>query len=47
VDVYVRGDYLLSFNVGKKADIKVKKNTKLGKRLLNAVKYNEKIELSY
>ncbi|MBW3013619.1 Flp pilus assembly complex ATPase component TadA, partial [Candidatus Woesearchaeota archaeon] len=45
VDIYVENEYLATFNIGKKGLIKIKKNNPLGKAILNAQKYGEKIKL--
>lgn len=45
VDLLVGGEYLFTVNVGKSGEIRIKKNNKLGKRIEQAVKYNEKISI--
>ena len=45
IDIYVEEDYLLTAKAGKTGNIKIKKNNKIGKILLNAVQAGEKIRL--
>ncbi|MBW3022540.1 PINc/VapC family ATPase [Candidatus Woesearchaeota archaeon] len=45
VDLMVQGEYLFTVNVGKKGEIRIKKGNKLGKRLEQALKYNEKVSV--
>ncbi len=45
VDIFVEDDYLLTAKVGKTGIIKVHKNNKIGKILVDAVTYGEKIKL--
>ena len=45
VDLMIGGEYLFTVNVGKSGEIRIKKNNKLGKRMEQAVKYNEKISV--
>lgn len=45
VDIYVKNEYLMSANVGKDGEIRIKKTNNLGKALTGALKYNEKIEI--
>lgn len=45
VDLYIQDDYLATFNVGKKATIRIKKQNPLGKSISNARKYGEKIRI--
>ncbi|KHO45162.1 MAG: ATPase [archaeon GW2011_AR3] len=45
VDVFVAGDYLLTAKVGKTGIIKVHKNNKIGRILVDAVNFGEKIKL--
>jgi len=45
IDLYVEEDYLATFNVGKKAKIKIKKQNPLGKSIANARKYHERIRI--
>jgi len=45
VDVFVGGDYLLTAKVGKTGIIKVHKNNKIGKILVDAVNFGEDIKL--
>jgi ATPase len=45
VDIHVEGDYLLSAKVGKSGVIKIAKNNKIGRILVDAVNSGEKIEI--
>ena len=45
VDVFVAGDYLLTAKVGKTGIIKVHKNNKIGRILIDAVNFGEKVKL--
>ncbi len=45
IDLYIGDDYLATFNVGKKATIRIKKQNPLGKSLSNAKKYGERIRI--
>jgi len=45
VDVVIDGDYLLTAKVSKKAMVKVKKNNKIGRILMNALTGDEAVEL--
>jgi len=45
VDIYINNDYLLTAKVGKTGIIKIKKNNKIGKILLNAINSGEEIKL--
>jgi ATPase len=45
VDIYVNDDYLLSAKVGSSGVIKVKKNNKIGRILIDAVNVGEKIKI--
>ena len=45
VDVSVDGDYLLTAKVSKKGMVKVKKNNKIGRLLVNAINGDEVVEL--
>ena len=45
IDVYVEDDYLLTAKTGKTGNIKIKKNNKIGKIILNAVNSGEKVKL--
>ena len=45
VDIYLSGQYLMSAKVGKKNILKVNKNNKVGKILVDAINKGEKIEL--
>jgi ATPase len=45
VDVFIDGDYALTATSSKKAIIKLSKNNKIGKRISEAIKYKEQIEL--
>jgi len=45
VDLMVAGEYLFTVNVGKSGEIRIKKNNKLGKRIEQAVRYNEKVSI--
>lgn len=46
VNVHVGGEYLLTMNVGKKGDIRIKKSNNLGKVLLDALIFNRKVEVT-
>ena len=45
VDIYVGREYLATFNIGKKGSIRIKKNNPLGKAIMNAQQYGEKIRI--
>lgn len=45
IDIYIDEEYLATFNIGKKGIIKIKKSNPLGKAIMNAQKYGEKIRL--
>ncbi len=45
IDLYIGDDYLATFNVGKKATIRIKKQNPLGKSISNARKYNDRIRI--
>ncbi|MBW2978816.1 PINc/VapC family ATPase [Candidatus Woesearchaeota archaeon] len=45
IDLYIEDDYLATFNVGKKATIRIKKQNPLGKSISNARKYGERIRI--
>ena len=45
VDLYIEKEYLATFNVGKKGVIRIKKSNPMGKSLLSAQKYGEKIRI--
>jgi len=45
VDIYVGGDYLLSAKVGKAGIIKIAKNNKIGRILVDAINSGEKVEI--
>ena len=45
VDLMIGGEYLFTVNVGKSGEIRIKNSNKLGKRIEQAVKYNEKISV--
>ncbi|MBW3002014.1 PINc/VapC family ATPase [Candidatus Woesearchaeota archaeon] len=45
VDIYVANEYLATFNIGKKGIIRIKKSNPLGKAIMNAQKYGEKIRI--
>ncbi len=45
VDIYIKGEYLMSVNVGKGGEIRIRKTNNLGKTLIDAIKYKEKIEI--
>ena len=45
LDVLVGNSYLLTVNVGKKGEIRIKKNNKIGKTILNALNYGEKVRV--
>ena len=45
VDVYVEDEYILSSQVGKKARVKIDKHNESGKRILNAIIGEQKIQL--
>lgn len=45
VDIYVGKEYLATFNIGKKGSIRIKKNNPLGKAIMNAQQYGEKIRI--
>ena len=45
IDIFVQGDYLLTAKVGKTGIIKVHKNNKIGRILVDAVNMGEKIKL--
>ncbi|MBD3361669.1 PIN domain-containing protein [Candidatus Woesearchaeota archaeon] len=45
IDLYIENDYLATFNVGKKATIRIKKQNPLGKSISNARKYGERIRI--
>jgi ATPase len=45
VDIHVEGDYLLSAKVGKAGVIKIAKNNKIGRILVDAVNSGEKIDI--
>jgi len=45
VDIFVEKEYLATFNIGKKGMIRLKKNNPLGKAIINAQKYGEKVRI--
>ncbi len=45
MDIMVNEEYLLTVNVGRKGDIRIKKNNKIGKTILNALKYGEDVKI--
>ncbi len=45
VNIYVNNGYLATFNVGKKGVVKIRKINQLGKTILNAVRYGERIKV--
>jgi len=45
LDIFVGKSYLLTVNVGKKGEIRIKKNNKIGKTILNALSYGEKVRI--
>jgi len=45
VDIYIANEYLATFNIGKKGIIRIKKSNPLGKAIMNAQKYGEKIRI--
>ena len=45
VDIFVAGNYILSANVGKKAEIRIKKNNPMGMSIMNALRSKERIEV--
>jgi ATPase len=45
VDVYVEDEYILSSQVGKKARVKIDKHNESGKRILNAIIGEQKIQV--
>ena len=45
VDIYIKDEYLMSANVGKEGEIRIKRTHSLGKALENAINYKEKIEM--
>ncbi len=45
IDIYVANEYLANFNIGKKGIIRIKKSNPLGKAIMNAQKYGERIRI--
>jgi ATPase len=45
LDILIGKEYLLTVNVGKKGEIRIKKNNKIGKTILNAMNYGEKVRV--
>lgn len=45
LDVLIGDEYLLTVNVGKKGEIRIKKDNKIGKSILNAMNYREKVRV--
>ena len=45
VDIHANGDYLLSAKVGKSGVIKIAKDNKIGRILVDAINVGEKIEV--
>jgi len=45
IDIYVAKEYLATFNIGKKGIIRIKKSNPLGKAIMNAQKYGERIRI--
>ena len=45
VDIVVNNDYLLTAKVGKKGKVRIRKNNKIGKIIVNAINSGEKVEL--
>ncbi len=45
LDITVAGEYLLTVNVGKKGEIRIKKDNKIGKTVLTALKYGDPVEI--
>ncbi len=43
VDIYVNNDYIATFAVGKKGTIKINKDNKLGRTIVDALKHKEKV----
>ena len=44
IDLYSEGNYIATFNIGKKAMVRIKKNNPVGKTLINTIKSHEKVE---
>ncbi len=45
VNIYINDDYLATFNVGKKGVVRIDKGNKLGKALMDAMSYGERIRV--
>ncbi len=45
LDIMIGKEYLLTVNVGKKGEIRIKNNNKIGKTILNALNYGEKVRV--
>jgi predicted PilT family ATPase len=45
IDVYVKGDFVLNARAGKTGVIKVKKNSPIGRMLINAYNSDDEIKL--
>jgi len=45
VDIMINNEYLLTANVSKKSEIKIKKVSKLGKIIQNAINFKDKIDI--